>query len=68
MSGNGTIDTAGTAAHTNDFTSTQYGVRYSLSKRTVAYAMNGESKDKAQTSSTATYKGTVTAVGLMHSF
>jgi len=68
MSGNGTIDTAGTAAHTNDYTSTQYGVRYSLSKRTIAYVMHGESKDKAQTSATATYKGTVTAIGLAHSF
>jgi predicted porin len=68
MTGNGTIDTAGTAAHTNDYTSTQYGVRYSLSKRTIAYAMNGVSKDKAQTSATATSKGTVTAIGLAHSF
>ena len=68
MSGNGTIDTAGTAAHTNDYSSTQYGVRYSLSKRTVAYAMHGVSKDKAQTLVTKAAEGTVTAFGLAHSF
>jgi predicted porin len=68
MLGNGTVETAGSATKTNDLSTSQYGIRHSLSKRTVAYIMNGQVKDKAQTAADKAHKGTVTAIGLMHAF
>ena len=68
MIGNGSVQTDGTATRTNDLTTSQYGIRYMLGKRTTAYLMNGVVKDKVQTSSTAAAKGTVTAMGLAHTF
>jgi predicted porin len=67
--GKGEVKTAATM--TNDIKQSQYGVRYALSKRTTAYVMHGESKDSSAAtiaSSTLVGKGTVTALGLMHSF
>jgi len=66
--GNGSVQTQGAAAKTNDIKQQQYGVRYNMSKRTVAYVMSGTSKDSIQTGSTGNAKATVTAVGLMHNF
>jgi len=48
-----------------------FGVRYSLSKRTTAYAFTGSEKDKNVTSASATthnYKDSKTVVGVSHSF
>jgi len=54
----------------NDFKQSQFGVRYDLSKRSVAYIMSGSVKDStvATSSSTLLAKRDFTAVGLMHSF
>ena len=65
MGGTGTIENGGTKL--NDYTQTQYGVRYALSKRTTAYFSAGTSKDKAATS-TAFAKNTFSAIGVAHSF
>ena len=66
--GSGTNKT-GAGVMTNDIKQSQYGVRYSLSKRTVVYAMTGESKDNVNVASaTAVYKGKVTGFGMAHSF
>ena len=57
-------------ATVNDLKNTQYGVRYTLSKRTVAYVMTGTSKDSipAAADTTRISKGTMTGFGLMHNF
>ena len=65
--GSGT-NTTQAGVKTNDIKQSQFGVRYSLSKRTVAYAMTGESKDNSATTATAVAKGKVTGFGLAHSF
>jgi len=67
--GSAKLDTDG--ANTNDFKQTQFGVRYDLSKRSVAYIMSGNVKDSNATtvaSGTTIGKREFTAVGLMHSF
>jgi predicted porin len=64
----------GTAKTTNDSTNvvtedykmTQYGARYSLSKRTTAYVMAGTTKNNA--AGAAWTKDSKTVVGLAHSF
>jgi len=56
------------AAATTDQKGTAFGVRYSLSKRTTAYAFTGTDKNSALTGSTAGYKDSKTAVGVAHSF
>lgn len=56
------------AAATTDQKGTAFGVRYNLSKRTVAYAFSGTDKNSALTGSTAGYKDSKTAVGVAHSF
>lgn len=66
--GKGTNTKVSDGSLTNDIKQSQFGVRYSLSKRTVAYVMTGESKDNAATTATAVAKGKVTAFGMMHSF
>jgi hypothetical protein len=65
----GTSATAtGAAAVVNDIKNTQYGVRYNLSKRTMAYFFAGTSKDSVPTAVDKITKGTVNGVGLMHAF
>jgi predicted porin len=66
LTGSGEVKTNG--AMTNDISQSQYGVRYSLSKRTTAYVMAGTTKDKAQTLVTGTAKGSFNAIGLSHSY
>ena len=50
-----------------DVNQAQIGVRYSLSKRTTAYAFYGRTADNAA-AATAAYKDTKTIVGVAHSF
>ena len=57
----------GAAARTADVNQAQIGVRYSLSKRTTAYAFYGRTADNAA-AATAAYKDTKTIVGVAHSF
>jgi len=52
---------------TFDGKSSQYGVRYDLSKRTIAYVMTGKVTDNAATTTTIA-KREGTAIGLFHSF
>lgn len=59
----------GAAARSVDIKQAQIGVRYSLSKRTTAYAMYGNTHDNAATAANAAvYKDTKTIVGVQHSF
>ncbi len=55
-------------AATTDQKGTAFGVRYTFSKRTTAYAFSGTDKNSALTGSTAGYKDTKTAVGIAHTF
>jgi predicted porin len=55
-------------AATTDQKGTAFGVRYNLSKRTVAYAFSGTDKNSALTGATAGYKDSKTAVGVAHTF
>jgi len=55
-------------AATTDQKGTAFGVRYNLSKRTLAYAFSGTDKNSALTGATAGYKDSKTAVGVAHSF
>ena len=66
--GSGTVTTTSTGAVANQFKLQHMGVRYDLSKRTVAYAISGVTKDNAVTTATNLQKRDATAVGLMHSF
>jgi predicted porin len=50
-----------------DAKSSQYGVRYDLSKRTVAYLITGKVEDNAATGTTIKERK-ATGLGLMHSF
>jgi predicted porin len=59
-----TIDS--TNVVTEDYKMTQYGARYSLSKRTTAYVMAGTTKNNA--AGAAWTKDSKTVVGLAHSF
>jgi predicted porin len=69
MTGSGDVTTAATGVKANDYSSTQYGVRYAFSPRTTAYVTHGESKDKAVAATSASAARSVyTAVGLAHSF
>ncbi len=55
----------------NNVSGSAIGVRYNLSKRTLAYAFNGSEKDKAVTTASANaanYKDSKTVVGIAHSF
>ena len=57
------------AAATSDVRTVQLGLRYSLSKRTMAYAMYGTAIDNAIVAAAgAGYKNTKTVVGIQHSF
>jgi len=51
-----------------DADSTQFGIRYDLSKRTVAYVISGSVKDNAQSTPTSIQKREATAIGLFHTF
>ena len=67
VSGTGVVkNSSGTA--TFDAKSTQFGVRYDLSKRTVAYAITGSVKDNAQATAANIQERKATAIGLFHSF
>ena len=57
----------GAAARSVDVNQAQVGVRYSLSKRTTAYAFSGRTADNAAAAQVA-YKDTKTIVGVAHSF
>ena len=57
-----------TDTKTFDAKSTQFGVRYDLSKRTVAYVMSGKVKDEAQATAANIQERKATAIGLFHSF
>ena len=50
-----------------DAKSSQYGVRYDLSKRTTAYFITGKVEDNAATTTTIKERK-ATGLGLMHSF
>ena len=55
----------------NKIEGTAFGVRYALSKRTLAYVFTGSEKDKNVTTaspSTHNYKDSKTVVGIAHSF
>ena len=67
--GRGYILADGGGARTADYKQAQVGVRYSLSKRTTAYAMYGRMTDDAATIANGNaYKDTKTVVGVAHSF
>jgi predicted porin len=70
--GNAKIETttsAGVKSTTFDADLRQFGVRYDLSKRTVAYAMMGETKDTAASlAATSLAKRKFSGVGVAHSF
>jgi predicted porin len=59
-----TNDTTGVV--TEDYKLSQYGARYSLSKRTTAYVMAGTTKNNAP--GAAWTKDSKTVVGIAHSF
>jgi len=66
----GAKKTTGTTVN-NDVKGSFFGLNYSLSKRTMAYAYTGSEKDKAVTTASSTlanYKDSKTVVGLRHSF
>ncbi|MES2412371.1 MAG: porin [Pseudomonadota bacterium] len=59
----------GAAARSADLSQMQLGVRYSLSKRTTAYAMYGQTTDGAATvANQFAYRERKTVVGIAHSF
>ncbi len=61
--------TDGAAARGIDIRQAQVGVRYSMSKRTTAYAMYGTATDNAaDVAGTTAYKDKKTLVGVQHSF
>ncbi len=63
------IQADGAAARTTDIRQAQIGARYSLSKRTTAYVMYGNTFDNAATvANAAIYKDSKTVVGVQHSF
>jgi predicted porin len=58
-------------ATVNDIKNTQYGVRYNLSKRTMAYFYSGVSKDSVPLAAGTVdkiSKGTFNGLGLTHAF
>ena len=62
-------DTIVTGAKVEDARQAQIGVRYNLSKRTLAYAIHGQTKDDGGlATSLASGKETRTVVGVQHSF
>jgi predicted porin len=67
IKGTGKITKLSDGSTTFDAKSTQFGVRYDLSKRTIAYVISGKVTDDAATGTTIRErKGT--AIGLFHSF
>ena len=67
--GKDTQKTDTVAADVRDVRATHFGVRYSLSKRTTAYAMYGtETNNAVVLPAGAGYKQTKTVVGVAHSF
>ncbi len=63
--GKSTNETTGVLSE--DYKSAQIGVRYSLSKRTTAYAVHGRTINEAAAAA-ALYRDTKTIVGVAHSF
>jgi len=58
-----------TLAKTEDYKLLQFGVRHSLSPRTIAYVMSGTTKNDAPNTAAAyATKDTKTIVGVFHSF
>jgi predicted porin len=70
----GTTDVEQNGVAIGDITGSVVGARYNISKRTLAYVMHGQYKDKKSTQSSSAsagaspYKETRTVVGLAHSF
>ncbi len=65
--GKGSVKTASTGVKTEDLSLVQFGARYDLSPRTVAYIMSGSTKNDMATAATL-QKRQATAIGVMHSF
>ena len=69
MVGREVFKNQGTGVDAANVRTAQMGVRYSLSKRTTAYAMYGQEIDNAVVAAAgAGYKATKTVVGVSHSF
>ena len=65
--GNGRYNAFGTNQATADFTAYQIGANYSMSKRTMLYAIAG-STNTSQTSNTPSLSGNQFATGIRHTF
>jgi len=65
--GRATTDNRTAGTRTGNFKLYQFGVRYDLSKRTLLYAMHGQTKDDAAAGG-ALAKRTATAFGMYMSF
>jgi hypothetical protein len=63
---NASLDGGGVAL--NDWSSSQLGVKYNLSKRTIVYGFTGTSTDNLATTATAFKQMTGTVVGIDHQF
>jgi predicted porin len=69
IAGTGTVTNDISGAKTFDGKSSQFGVRYDLSKRTIAYIMSGKAEDNSVASTASTIaKREGTAIGLFHTF
>ncbi len=64
--GNSSLDSAGTVLA--DWSTSQLGVKYNFSKRTVLYGFTGTATDNNATSATAFKQMTGTVVGIDHQF
>ena len=64
----GNLTTKSATATTVDVKGSQYGASYDLSKRTVAYLMQGKTEDTGTSASIWNAKRTATAFGINHSF
>ena len=64
------VGSAAATARTEDYRQTQVGLRYSLSKRTTAYAFYGQTMNNAAaiTGSTSWYRDSKTMAGVTHTF
>ena len=64
--GNSSLDSAGTVLA--DWATSQVGVKYNFSKRTVMYGYTGTATDNNATAATAFKQMTGTAIGIDHQF
>jgi len=69
IAGTGKVTSSDTGALIQDAKSSQYGVRYDLSKRTIVYAITGSVTDSGTVVTSSTIaKRSATAFGLFHTF